>query len=314
MIYDLKLVIAYEFDRPTGGGRQHLRITPADLPGLQSLLSHEISISPPPKERRSFTDFWGTEVTELVLPPGMTDCKITLKARVLRQDPEMGLDISPAPVALATELAEVTRLGSASPQHFLTASPRIAPDAAIAAFAAKAMAAAPTVQSAIEALGRALHGHMTFDPKATEVDTPPAVAFALRRGVCQDLAQIMIAGLRSQGIPAAYVAGYLRTLPPPGKPRLEGADAMHAWVAAWAGVQAGWLAYDPTNACWVAADHLIVGQGRDYGDVAPVVGSLRTEGGQRGSHAVDLVASSAKSAASPPAPSPAAVPPPPQRQ
>ena len=289
MIYDLKLVIAYEFDRPTGGGRQHLRITPADLPGLQSLLAQEITIEPAPRERRQFTDFWGTEVTELVLAPGMTECKITLKARVLRQDPGMGMDISAAPGDLATEMAQVTRMTGAAPQHFLGASPRIAPDPAITAFAARAMAGAATVQAAIQAMGAALHAHMTFDAKATEDDTPPAVAFGLRRGVCQDLAQIMIAGLRAQGIPAAYVAGYLRTLPPPGKPRLEGADAMHAWVAAWAGVQAGWLAYDPTNACWVGSDHLIVGQGRDYGDVAPVVGSLRTEGGQRGSHAVDLV-------------------------
>ena len=89
---------------------------------------------------------------------------------------------------------------------------------------------------------------MRYDPDATEVDTPLAEAFAARHGVCQDFSHIMIAGLRSLGIPAGYVSGFLRTMPPPGKPRLEGADAMHAWVRAWCGAEAGWIEYDPTNA------------------------------------------------------------------
>lgn len=289
MIYDLKLVIAYTFARPTGSGRQHLRITPADMPGVQTVLRHEITIQPAPKERRSFTDFWGVEVTELVMPPGLTACRIELRARVSRHEPGAVLDMSVPPARLAAEVAEVTDMSGTSPQHYLGPSPRIPADPAITAFAAKAMTGAVTTRTAVESFGRALHAHMTFDAKATEVDTPPQVAFALRRGVCQDLAQIMVAGLRSQGIPAGYVAGYLRTLPPPGKPRLEGADAMHAWVAAWGGTQTGWMTYDPTNAIWAGADHLTVGLGRDYGDVAPVIGSMRTEGGQRGTHAVDLI-------------------------
>ena len=89
---------------------------------------------------------------------------------------------------------------------------------------------------------------MNFDPEATTVDTPPAEAFARRHGVCQDFAQVMIACLRGVGVPAGYVSGFLRTDPPPGQPRLEGADAMHAWVRAWCGWQAGWIEYDPTNA------------------------------------------------------------------
>jgi transglutaminase-like putative cysteine protease len=83
----------------------------------------------------------------------------------------------------------------------------------------------------------ALHYEMRFDADATTVDTPAAEAFAARHGVCQDFTHIMIIALRSLGIPAGYVSGYLRTLPPPGQPRLEGADAMHAWVSAWCGPQ-----------------------------------------------------------------------------
>lgn len=289
MHYGLKLVITYDFDRPTGGGRQHLRVLPAELPGAQVVLTQELTITPKPRERRSFTDFFGTEVVELVMAPGLTECRIELVAEVIRHEDGDALDISPPVAKLVEELAQLSQLGPLSPHHYRAASPRIGADAAIAGFAAKATAGVETSRRAIEALGRALHAHMTFDAEATEVDTPPSVAFAMKRGVCQDFAQIMIGGLRSLGIPAAYVAGYLRTLPPEGKPRLEGADAMHAWVSAWAGTESGWLHYDPTNACWAGIDHLIVGQGRDYGDVAPIIGSLRAEGGQRGTHAVDLV-------------------------
>lgn len=288
MQYDLRLVIRYDFDRPTGAGRQLLRIQPAEMHGQQTLLSCDVAISPEPSERRDFTDFFGTTVLEVVMAPGLTQCEIAMTALVVRLPLGGELDISPPLDRMAAELKEVTSLGATSPHHFLAASPRIGPDPMIAAFAAKVVKGAQTAREAIASLGAAIHAEMTFDGDATEVDTPPSIAFALKRGVCQDFAQIMIAGLRSLGIPAAYVGGFLRTLPPAGKPRLEGADAMHAWVRAWAGSEAGWIDHDPTNDCFADTDHIAVGQGRDYGDVAPVTGALRMDGGQKGSHAVDL--------------------------
>ena len=90
----------------------------------------------------------------------------------------------------------------------------------------------------------------TYDPEATDVSTPPAQAFAARRGVCQDFAHIMICGLRGLGLPAAYVTGYLRTIPPPGRPRLEGADATHAWVRLWCGEERGWIGSIPPTTSW----------------------------------------------------------------
>ncbi len=289
MLYDLRLVVRYDFDHPTGAGRQLLRIRPADMPGQQSLLSCDIAVTPEPSERREFTDFFGNTVLEVVMAPGLTHCAFAMTARIARLPLKAELDMSPALDRLPAELKDVTNLGPTSPHHFLSASPRIGADPAIAAFAAKAVKGAQTARDAIAALGSAIYAEMTFDGDATEVDTPPSEAFALKRGVCQDFAQIMIAGLRSLGIPAAYVGGFLRTLPPPGKPRLEGADAMHAWVRAWAGSEAGWIDHDPTNDCFADTDHIAVGHGRDYGDVAPVTGALRMDGGQKGSHAVDLI-------------------------
>lgn len=290
MLYRLRLSIRYDFARPTGVGRQLLRISPADLPGLQEVQQTSIAVTPPPTERGGFTDFFGNEVTELVLPAGLTQVRFDMAGRVLRQGDETELDLSATPDRLPVDLGDITDLGPHSPHHFLRPSPRIPQVAPIADFARAACAGAATVREAFEVLGRAIHAHMRFDADATEVDTPIAEAFAGRHGVCQDFSQIMISSLRSLGVPAAYVSGFLRTIPPHGKPRLEGADAMHAWVRAWTGAEAGWCEYDPTNACFVGADHVTIGYGRDYGDVAPVTGSMRLAGGQSTSHSVDILA------------------------
>jgi transglutaminase-like putative cysteine protease len=289
MRYGLTLKVTYEFDRPTGTGRQLLRVLPAEIPGEQSALASVLTVTPPPLERREFEDFFGTRVVEVVMPSGITELVIAMTARLTRTAHARGFDISPPLYVLAKELAGVFDIGASSPHHFTAASPRIPMVPQIAAFAEAATAGAASVREAVEHLGLALHRAMTFDARATEVDTPPDEAFALQRGVCQDFAQIMISGLRALGIPAAYVAGYLRTRPPPGKKRLAGADAMHAWVRAWAGIEEGWIEYDPTNACFAENNHIVVGYGRDYGDVAPVTGRLRLDGSQKGSHAVDLV-------------------------
>lgn len=290
MLYRLRLSIRYDFARPTGAGRQLLRISPAVLPGIQQVLHSSITVTPPPSERGRFTDFFGTEVTQLGLPAGLTHIRFDMTGRVRRHAAESELDLSATLDDLPADLDGITDLGPHSPHHFLRASPRIPLTVPIADFTRTACGDARTVREAVECLGRGLHDHMRFDARATEVDTPIAQAFAGRHGVCQDFSQIMISGLRSLGIPAAYVSGFLRTAPPPGQPRLEGADAMHAWVRAWTGSEAGWCEYDPTNACFVAANHVTIGYGRDYGDVAPVTGSMRLAGSQSGSHSVDIVA------------------------
>ena len=111
-----------------------------------------------------------------------------------------------------------------------------------------------------------------YSKNATKVDTPTEIAFQGRSGVCQDFAHIAIACLRSIGIPARYVSGYLRTLPAPGKPRLIGNDQSHAWVSAWCGDELGWVDFDPTNHCFCKTDHICIAWGRDYSDVVPIKG------------------------------------------
>ncbi len=130
---------------------------------------------------------------------------------------------------------------------------------------------------------------MVYDTKATTVTTTAPMSFALRRGVCQDFAHIMISGLRGIGLPAAYVSGYLRTAPRSGFAGLVGADAMHAWVLVWCGAETGWIGLDPTNAVLASDDHVTLAVGRDYSDVAPIDGVIFAAGGQRIDVAVNVI-------------------------
>lgn len=287
-IYSMQVAFRFAFDRPTGAGRQLFRILPAEIPGIQSLLRAEVRIEPDPVETGEFTDFHGTRVVELVMPPGLTQLEFVLEAEIERIGPNLGLDISAPLDRLALEIAQHHGVEAAAPHHFLAPTRRIPHVPAIADYARKATRDAATVREAVQLLGLALNRDIEFQPGTTDVNTPPEQAFAARRGVCQDFAQIMVTGLRSLGIPAAYVGGYLRTLPPPGEPRLVGADATHAWVRGWCGMETGWIDYDPTNACFALSDHIDIGFGRDYDDVAPVLGVLRLDGNQAGSHSVDI--------------------------
>src|SRR5205823_13003833 len=123
-------------------------------------------------------------------------------------------------------------------------------------------------------LMRRIRNQFKYDPKSTVISTPLAEVFQTRHGVCQDFAHVMIAALRGLGLPAAYVSGYIRTIPPTGTPRLQGADATHAWVSVWCGGDLGWVGFDPTNDLLVENDHIILAVGRDFSDVSPADGIM----------------------------------------
>ena len=130
----------------------------------------------------------------------------------------------------------------------------------------------PFVEALLDLTAR-IYRDFKFDAKATSVRTSTEEVFRKRRGVCQDFAHLQIACLRSLNLPARYVSGYLRTFPPPGRPRLVGADASHAWVSAYC-PDIGWMDVDPTNNVVPANNHVTLGWGRDYGDVSPLRGLI----------------------------------------
>lgn len=289
MRYDIRLTMEFAYDGQSGGGRHAIRVLPRSLDGLQRLVAGHVDVAARPWERHERMDFFGTGVVDFAYDAVEDDLVYRAQARVERSAPTIDPALAAPLAALSAELATGRSLDARAPVHFLAASPLVAPDASVARYARDVIAGSASVYEAALALNAALHRDMRYDAEATDVNTPLGEAFEARHGVCQDFSHVMIAGLRHLGIPAAYVSGYLRTIPPEGEPRLEGADAMHAWVAVWCGAGLGWVEFDPTNDLVVAADHIVVGYGRDYSDVAPVRGVIRTTGSQTTKQAVDVI-------------------------
>lgn len=289
MKYDIRLSISHQYTQPAGNGRHLVRVLPRVIPGRQSVHAHFLDVAPQPTECSESSDFYGNTVTTIVHKAAHHDMKIGMSSRVELAPQSEWLDLSCDLPGLRQQWEAYRGLEPESPLHFLGPSPRLSPNSQISHFARDICAADASTAGTVIRLGQALHEVMAFDPEATTVDTDAPEAFRLKRGVCQDFSHIMILALRSLGIPAGYVSGYLRTIPPEGGVRLEGVDAMHAWVKAWCGAEQGWIEYDPTNTTLVGSDHVVVSYGRDYSDTAPIIGHLRSSGEQSSTQSVDVV-------------------------
>ena len=290
MLYDITLRIEYAYDSLADAGRHILRLTPATLAGRQRVIASSLEIDPIPSEQSFAFDFFDNRCISISYDGAVEETAFLMQARVDRAALEPLFDVSPGLDRLAKELETVNSVAADSPHHFRGLSPRVPQVDEISLWARDRTADSKSALEAVTTVCTALHREMTFDPEATAVDTPLEEAFRARHGVCQDFTHIAICALRSIGVPAGYVSGFLRTIPPKGAARLEGADAMHAWVRAWCGLEMGWVEFDPTNNMMAGEDHVIVAMGRDYFDVAPVKGALRTAGSQDTSQSVDMIA------------------------
>ncbi len=287
MLYRLRHLTAYAYRNPVGYARCTLRLAPAAGDG-QVPLSHEVVVEPAPRAATERGDFFGNRTVSVTVETPHRDFRIDAQSRVRVERPPLP-DRDSGPVWEEVRERVLTRpgLGPDAPAHFAAPSRRVPLLPEVTDYARASFPAGGGAYAGAFDLMRRIREDFTFDAEATEVGTPLAQAFAGRRGVCQDFSHIMIAALRGLGLPAAYVSGYLRTLPPPGQPRLEGADASHAWVAVWCGE--GWVGLDPTNGIGVQDDHIVVARGRDYADVAPVAGIIAGSGAQSLRVAVDVV-------------------------
>ncbi len=273
---------------PVRFARCNLRLKPIIWSG-QTLVEHSLATIPSGEFSFGRADASLANVTRLVIPEAVTDLRIVSHATVDvdRAIPDVRAD-DPDLATVARLARESRDVSAASPANYLFPSPRIELDPAIADYCAQSLdPSRGSLEAAIDLACR-IQRDFEFNTDVTRTETPPSEAFAKRGGVCQDFAQIMISGLRSAGLPAAYVSGYLRTIPPPGQARLVGADATHAWVLLWCGPDRGWVGVDPTNGIWMAGDHIVTAIGRDYSEIAPIDGIFLGSGARTMKVSVDV--------------------------
>lgn len=234
-----------------------------------------LTVQPGPAVRADHTDYFGNPVTYIALQEPHRQLVVTAESEIeVHAAPVDPAGPSPAWESLRDAMrAEVTSPGTPDVLQFAFDSALVRCSGDLADYARPSFPAdRPVAEAAVDLMTR-IHADFAFDPTATTVATPLAEVLARRRGVCQDFAHLIVGALRSLGLPARYVSGYLRTLPPPGKPRLVGADASHAWGAVWCGGER-WLDLCPTNGRVVDQDFITVAWGRDYDDVSPIRGVM----------------------------------------
>lgn len=264
-----------------------LRLIPITGAG-QTLLRTVLVSDPPclaPTER---VDAFGNRVASLRIEKPHRELTITAASRVRVERAELP-EHSPAWEDVAEEALTVDSLAPDCPAIALFPSRRISFFDEATSYARESFSDRRQVLEGAIELSRRIRADFVYDPEATEVTTRPQEVFKDKRGVCQDFAHFMIAALRGLALPALYVSGYIRTAPPPGKERLAGADASHAWVSIWCGSAIGWRDFDPTNAMLVANDHIAVARGRDYSDASPIESMVLSSGSHRLEVHVDVI-------------------------
>jgi transglutaminase-like putative cysteine protease len=281
VIYDIRQTTSYSYASTVSYSRHVLRLTPVDRPG-QHVHASALDIEPTPVGRREGADFFGNHMTWVALNAPHDRLVVKVAARVtVVEAGEPDLFGAPPWETLRDDVFMTSDFEGLSPAHFLFASRQIPLDPEIRNYARESFSPRrPVLDGAVE-LMRRIKQDFVYEIGVTTVSTTAPMSFALRRGVCQDFAHIMISGLRGLGIPAAYVSGYLRTAQTPEDVTLQGANAMHAWVLVWCGGSIGWYGLDPTNAVHAGTEHVTLAVGRDYADVAPIDGVVFASGGQK---------------------------------
>jgi transglutaminase-like putative cysteine protease len=274
MIYDIHHLTLYEYGSTVTFSHCAVRLLPIGGPG-QMVLSSELHVTPAPAQIIERMCFFGNRLTFLTIEKAHRKLIVEVNSSV-EIDRRAPFDEAETPAfeEVRRQAFASSSLDKESPVHFLYPSrlvPRFEP---VTDYARQCFPAGRPILAGAKDLMRRIRSDFKYDTKATVVSTPISEAFEKRHGVCQDFAHIMIAGLRGIGLPAAYISGYIRTIPPPGKKRLEGADAMHAWVSVWCGEAHGWVDLDPTNAMLTGNDHIVLAKGRDYADISPVAGII----------------------------------------
>jgi transglutaminase-like putative cysteine protease len=273
MIYNVNHRTTYRYTYPVSVGDHVACLKPRSFPGNQ-LLSNQLIIQPTPATLTERTDYFGNILTFFTIHEPHKQLVVESRSHVLIDKQTIPAALPSLPWEESTRsLAEDQTPEGLAAYQFQFESPRISLRPEYAAYALESFTPGRPMREALLELTARIHADFRFDSKVTTVRTPTEVVFKKRRGVCQDFAHVQIACLRSINVAARYVSGYLRTYPPPGKPRLIGADASHAWLSVYS-KDLGWLDMDPTNNVAPTDGHVTLAWGRDYGDVSPLRGLI----------------------------------------
>ncbi|HXR08028.1 MAG TPA: transglutaminase family protein [Candidatus Acidoferrum sp.] len=283
MIYRILHRTVYDYSEPVTVSHHAARLQPR-LTDVQPRVEFSLEIAPAPAVRTPHTDYFGNQICFFSVQQIHRRLEITAASRVWVNrvtPPAPGL--SPAWQKVAALFRQKAAGETAGLHQFRFDSPLLRATPELAAYARASFGADTPLLAGAQDLNRRVFSDFKYDPVATTAATPLAEVWRSRRGVCQDFAHLAIACLRSLGLPARYVSGYLRTHPAPGQAPRTGADASHAWFSVFCpGV--GWVDFDPTNNLLPSDEHITVACGRDFSDVSPVSGIL--VGG--GSHAIQV--------------------------
>jgi transglutaminase-like putative cysteine protease len=277
----------YEYAAPVTVSHHVTRLEPRAADG-QACADFAMEIFPAPALRQERADYFGNRLCFFSIQEVHSKLEIVTQSRVSvasRNNP--AAENSPAWERVAELFRDPVSPEVVEPYEFVFDSPQIRASFDLADYARESFSEGTPLLTGAADLTRRIFEDFKYDSKATTVATPLEEVLEKRRGVCQDFAHLGIACLRSLGLPARYVSGYLRTHPPEGQPRLVGADASHAWFSVFC-PDAGWVDFDPTNNCLAGEEHITVAHGRDFGDVSPVAGILTGGGAHEVKVSVDV--------------------------
>lgn len=273
MIYQITHRTTFTYTQPVAISHHALRLTPRSHPRQHSLRS-SVNIDPIPSVRSDGKDYFGNPLTHLTIQTPHSALGVEAQTIVDVKKPEpIHVDQSPPWDQVIHQLQGSTDTAILDAQQFLYNSPYITIDDDTYDFVCECFPPGRPILAGVMDLTSRIFREFTYEGGVTEVSTPVQEVLLSLKGVCQDFAHLEIAALRSLGLPARYISGYLLTHPPEGKEKLVGADASHAWLSTWCPV-VGWVDFDPTNNCIPSDEHITLAWGRDYGDVSPINGFM----------------------------------------
>lgn len=289
MRYSIQHTTWYAYTEPVPNCHNLVRLTPRET-ARQKCGDHQLLIDPQPSTVARRVDYFGNIADYFSVRGALMGLKVISRSEVtVAPEPIYNDGASPRWESLTRHHLPICDRESLEIAHFTFPSPRIRLFPDMFRYAAPSFPAERPIVAALRDLTSRIHGDFKFDARATTVNTPLDELLKIRRGVCQDFAHLAVGCARSMGLAARYVSGYICTQPPPGQPRLVGADASHAWASVYCGKELGWVDIDPTNDMFAGEEHLLVGWGRDYGDICPIQGVFVGGGDHTMGVSVDVV-------------------------